>query len=82
MKPRDARDAVRVVPHEPEQIGDARRRDATHGAHDVLVNQLAAHAIDLNDACALHALPEVFVGRQDAHLLGERREACRPRRER
>ena len=51
--------------------------DATDGAHRVLVDELAAHAVDLDDPCALHALAEVLVGREDPHLLDLRREARR-----
>ncbi len=65
----EPREPVRTVADEGEVIGDGRGADAEL-CHDTgLVDQEVLAAIELDDAGARDALPEVLVGRADDHLL-------------
>ena len=71
-KPGHARDAVGVVAHEGEPVGDGGGRHAELRHHPVLVHQEPAAAVQADDAAPAHALGEVLVGGADHDLLHAR----------
>jgi hypothetical protein len=74
-------DAVGGIAGQRQVVGHAARAEAAQRAERRLVGELVLAAIDLHHAVADDALPEILVGRHDAHLLDLAGEAPRAVRE-
>jgi len=81
-EPVETGDAVRGVAHEREEVGHAGRPEPARGAERRLVGDRALATVDLHDALAAQALPEILVRGHDADLIDLGRKARRARGQR